>query len=174
MKTREAMTLRYSCKSYKAQQITDRELDIILQGANAAPIGMGKTESVKLTVIQNRELLDKVDAEGAKFFGNPKLHPLYGAPTLILLSGDAADVELAMCNVSCIIENMMVTAADIGLGSCYIRGNIKAIRNNPELCAELKVPSGFLACGAVTLGYPSEDPTPRELVTDKFPVEFVK
>lgn len=174
MKTREAIAKRCSCKAYKDGQITDKELDIILQGANAAPIGMSRYDSVSLSVVQNRELLAKIDAEGAKFFGDASLHPLYGAPTMIVVSGDARDVELAMCNASCIIENMLITASDIGLGSCYIRGNIKAIRKNAEICRELKVPEGFLPCGAVILGYAAEDAEERDLVTDKFPVEFVK
>lgn len=174
MRTKEAMERRYSCKAYKPEQITERELNILLQAANAAPVGMGKHENVKLTVIQNRELLDRIDAEGARFFGNPQLHPLYGAPTMILVSVNADDVEVGMCNASCVIENMCIAAADLGLGACYIRGNIKAVRDDREICEAMKVPAGFVPAGAVIAGYPAAEESPRQLVTDKFAVEYVK
>ncbi|MEE0742628.1 MAG: nitroreductase family protein [Emergencia sp.] len=174
LKTREAIARRCSCKRYKADQISEKELNIVLQGANAAPIGMGNYQSVRLTVVQDQTLLAEIDREGAKFFGDLNLHPLYGAPTLIVVSGDMEDIELAMCNVSCMIENMLIAATDIGLGSCYIRGNIKAIRNNRDICKQLKVPEGFLPCGAVILGYPAEMASERELVTDKFAVDYIR
>lgn len=174
MNTRDTFTRRISCKGYKPEQITERELNILLQAANASPVGMGRFESVKLTVIQNKALLDEIDAEGAAFFGDPALHPLYGAPTMILVSAKADDMELAMCNASCIIENMAIAAADIGLGACYIRGNIRAVRDQEKFRKAMKVPEDFIACGALITGYPEEEPEPRELAIDKFKVEYVK
>lgn len=174
LKTKEAVARRCSCRAYKPYQISEKELNIVLQGGNAAPVGMAKYDTLKFTVIQNQELLDKIDAEGSKFFGDPNVHPLYGAPTLILVSGKADDVELSMCNASCVVENMAITATDIGLGSCYIRGNIKAITYNRELCEAMKVPEGFIPCAGITLGYPSKEPEEREMTADKIQVEYVK
>lgn len=174
MKTKEAMAKRCSCRAYKPYQISEKELQIVLQGGNAAPVGMGKYETLKFTVIQNKELLDKIDAEGSKFFGDPDIHPLYGAPTLILVSGKADDIEVSMCNASCIVENMAITATDIGLGSCYIRGNIKAITYNKAICDEMKVPEGFVPCAGIILGYPVKEPELREMTAYKIQVEYVK
>lgn len=174
MKTKEAIANRRSCKAFRKEQITDRELNIILQGANAAPMGMGRYESVKLTVIQNEELLTHIDRKGAVFFGDASLHPLYGAPTMVVISGENKDVELAMCNASCIAENMLITASDLGLGACYIRGCLKAVREDEEICRLMKVPEGFLPCAGVILGYPKETPKAGELVTDKLATDFVR
>lgn len=177
MKTKDAISRRCSCRAFNPYQISNRELDIVLQGGNAAPIGMGKFDSLHLTVIQNQELLRKIDTEGASLMGKLDLHPLYGAPTLILVSG-VADTpyirDISMCNAACVIQNMMITAADIGLASCFIMGVIGGIRDNKEFCDEMKVPAGFLPCAAVALGYPSKEPEPKELVADKIPLEYVK
>ncbi|MGN0659248.1 MAG: nitroreductase family protein [Emergencia sp.] len=174
MKTREAIARRCSCRAYKPYQISEKELNIVLQAGNAAPVGMGKYETLKMTVIMDGELLEKIDAEGSKFFGDPSVHPLYGAPVFILVSAQGDDVELGMCNASCIIENMALAAADIGLGSCYIRGNVKAVTYNKALCEEMKVPEGFVPCGGIVLGYPLKEPETRELVTDRIATEYVK
>ncbi|MGF6375954.1 nitroreductase [Clostridiales Family XIII bacterium PM5-7] len=177
MKTREAMAKRCSCRAFRPYQISNKELEIIVKGGNAAPVAKGDYDLVKLTVIQNGELLRKLDMEGAKIAGNPDLHPLYGAPTLILVSGkdgDQGQIERSMANASCIIENMMILAADIGLGSCYIFGMIEPMRNDQKLCEELKVPEGFFPCAGVALGYPDKESEMREFVADRIAIEYVK
>ena len=170
MKTIETIAKRCSCRAYRPEQITPEELKQLLQAANAAPVGMAKYETLKISVVQSRELLAEIDQEGAKFFGDPSMHPLYGAPTLIVISGFAADSderEVSMCNASCLIENMHLAATELGLGSVYIRGCINAIRENRPLCEKLGVPEDFVLTGAIAVGYPCEEPETRELVTDK-------
>jgi len=177
MNTLEAIAKRTSCRAYKAEQIKDEDLTKILQAANAAPVGMGKYETLKITVIQSRELLDKIDEEGKKFFNNPAMqHPLYGAPTLIMISGAAnnGDITMSLCNASCLIENMTIEAADLGLGSCYIMGNTAAIRNNAEICKAMQVPEGFKPCAGIIVGYAAAEAEKRELVTDKIQTVYVK
>jgi len=177
MKTLEAIAKRSSCRAYNSEQLSNADLEAILQAGNAAPVGMGKYETLKLTVIQNKELIDEIDAAGSAFFKNVGVdmpHPLYGAPTFIMVSGDTSDVEITKCNASCIIENMIVEAADLGVGSCYIMGNIAAIKDNKEICAAAKVPENFAPVAGLILGYPAEEPQARELVTTKIPTEYVK
>jgi len=177
MRTLEAIAKRNSCRAYSTEQLSSADLEAILQAGNAAPVGMGKYETLKLTVIQDKSLIDKIDAAGSAFFKNVGVdmpHPLYGAPTFIVVSGDTSDVEITKCNASCVIENMIIEAADLNVGSCYIMGNIAAIQGNKEICAAAKVPEGFAPVAGLILGYPSEEPKARELVTNKIPMEFVK
>ena len=174
MELRETIAKRYSCRSYAPEQISEEDLNFILQAGNAAPVGMGKFETVKFTVIQNRELLDRIDTEGSKFFGDPQAHPLYGAPTLILVSVKADEAEVGMCNASCIIENMTLAATDLGLGSCYIRGNIVAIRDNEEICRQMKVPTGFMPAGALAVGHTEDEKIARKATMEKIAVEYVR
>ena len=52
-------------------------------------------------------------------------------------------------------------------------GIIAAISINKELCAELKVPEGFIPCSAIALGYSNEAPEERELTTGKLAMERI-
>lgn len=177
MKTLEAIAKRNSCRGFKADQISKAELEAIIQAGNAAPVGMGKYETLKLSVIQKKALINKIDAAGKEFFakvGVDAPHPLYGAPTFIIVSGDTSDMEMTKCNASCIIENMIIEATDLGIGSCYIMGNIAAIKDNKEICDAVNVPEGFKPCAGLVLGYPVEEPKARELVTSKIPMDMIK
>ena len=52
----ETIAKRCSCRAYRPEQITPEELKQLLQAANAAPVGMAKYETLKISVVQSREL----------------------------------------------------------------------------------------------------------------------
>ena len=55
METFKTMTCRKSVRSYKST-LSDANLQKILMAAQAAPIGMGKYDTMHMTVIRNTEL----------------------------------------------------------------------------------------------------------------------
>ena len=60
METFKTMTCRKSVRSYKST-LSDANLQKILMAAQAAPIGMGKYDTMHMTVIRNTELLQELD-----------------------------------------------------------------------------------------------------------------
>lgn len=44
-----------------------------------------------MTVIQNTDLLDRITKTAANAIGNPEANLLYGAPTLVIISGKPND-----------------------------------------------------------------------------------
>lgn len=177
METMEAIARRQSCRAYTGEQITEEELQTILEAANAAPAGMGRYDTERLTVIQNPELLARLDAAGAAFFGNPEGHPLYGAPTLILVSAAVQENKLspvAYSNAACIIENMAIAAADLGLGGVYIMGIIHAISMNKELSDELRIPQGFAPVSAFAVGKAAMPLEARELTVTRISTDYIR
>jgi len=57
----------------------------------------------QIAVIENPDVLQSIDESTAKMFGKPDMHPLYGAPTFIIVSvklGDARmrNTEYSNCN----------------------------------------------------------------------------
>ena len=64
MNAMETIAKRCSCRAYRPEQITPEELKQLLQAANAAPVGMAKYETLKISVVQSRELLAEIDQEG--------------------------------------------------------------------------------------------------------------
>lgn len=175
MNTLEAIAKRSSCRAYKEEQISGDQLEKILQAGNAAPVGMAKYNTIKMSVIQDKDLINKIDKEGMRFFARQGVemeHPLYNAPTFILFSG--SEGSMSLCNISCIIENMIIEATDLGLGSCYIMGNVAAVKGNGEIESAVGMPEGFELCAGLILGYPAEEPVSRELSADKIPTEYFR
>ena len=171
MNTLEAINARKSIRSYTGQPISDEQLDAILLAANAAPIGMGRYDAVHLTVITDGELLAGIEQAGAKLFGKPDLHPLYGAPTLVLVSttltGDAPADNVAYSNAACIVQNMSLAAVELGVGSVHIWGAIRGLVQDEALVAKLGLPEGFTPCCGIALGVTEETYAPREVPADR-------
>ena len=157
METLKTIAMRKSVRGYKPTQISEKELDTILQAAFAAPCGMGAYESLHITVVQNKEFMDKLTAHAANLFGKPELTPLFGAPTLIVVSSTEQVVaSVKSANVACLIENMTLAATDIGLGSLLLWGVFRALSESPELIKELSLPEGFVPQAGIAIGYASE------------------
>ncbi len=79
----EVLKNRRSIRKYKAEQITDEELNAVVEAGTFAPTG-GGTQGVQIVVVQSPEYVAKVDALNAKVIGKD-MHPYYGAPTVILV-----------------------------------------------------------------------------------------
>ena len=175
MEVMDAMSRRRSCRAYLPQQILNEKRDEILKAANAAPVGMGEYQNVRLSVIQSAALLEKLDRCGAAFLGDPSLRPTYGAPTVILVSVSRdSKQDAAYCNAACIVENMHLAATDLGLGSVYLLGCIRALQQDAALQRELKIPEAFFPASALAVGYCAETGHMRALTTDKIKTDYLR
>lgn len=155
----EAILKRKSVRSYKKEQITDKELETILEAGKSGPGG----GAYHMSVIQKPELLKKINdttkiamLNGGGFMKEraslPGYEPVYGAPTLILLS--ASDPN-GIANTSCSAENMLIAATALGLGSCYLMSVRGAFNGDggSGLLKECGIPEGNTICCAVIAGY---------------------
>lgn len=162
MEFKDVLNTRKSIRSYTGEPISKEQLDNILTAAYEAPIGMGKYDSIHLTVVTNKNLLSEIDQNAANFIGNPSAHPLYGAPTLIVVSSkDQGNV--ASANVGIIIQNMSLAAVDEGVGHCDIYGATVALTQNKELLSKLNLPEGYMPLGSIALGLSDEKYGKREI-----------
>ena len=62
MNTLEAIYSRRTIRKFNGESITKTELDEILKSAYASPIGRAMYDTLSLTVISNKELLEKWEA----------------------------------------------------------------------------------------------------------------
>ena len=174
----KAIAMRKSTRSYKGEQISEEALNTIIKAGCAAPVGMGDYNSVNITVIQNPNLLDRISKTAAKAIGNPKANMLYGAPTLVIVSGKPTEHfpnnELAIANASCIIENMALAATDAGIGSVYLFSPLFAFNSDKELLKELNLPEGFAPAAGIALGYPTEPFTEGKELKQTIRVNTIK
>ena len=121
---------RKSVRKYKKDQLTHEEVEKIVNAGMEAPSGHN-SQPVYYTVIQNRALLDKIDeiTKGEmeksevdwiqKFGAHPRYKVLHNAPTVIFVS--TKDVCYSPVeDASAAIENMLLAATSMGIGSVWI------------------------------------------------------
>lgn len=82
------------------------------------------------------------------------------APANIVVLGHRGSWDL-LYDVSCAIENMMLMATAMGLGSCWVAAASTDIRDEKKLAAMFQVPRDYKIVAVVSLGYPERVPRPR-------------
>lgn len=165
---RNVIARRQSVRTYQEKQITEEQVQALLEAANAAPVCMGQFDHVHLTVVQSPEVLSKINAKFAAAVGDEKAYPTYGAPTVIYVSNMASDEEIIIgANAGCIIENMLLAATEMGLASVYLFGVSQVLFNDAEVAEMLNLPEGFRTVSAIAVGYPSEALAERPLTCGK-------
>ena len=167
---------RKSVRTYTGKNITQEELDIILKSIDASPVGMKQYESLCVTVISNKELLDKIEAVASSMFAKANMHPLYGAPMLILISSKKLmpGMENVMySNAAIMSHNIALAATALNIGSCYIWGATAAISKNEEILKELNLEEGFVPCCAICLGKTNEVYEEKE-IPNRIAKTFIK
>jgi len=169
MDLNQALRLRCSTRSFLPEQITAGQLGQILDAAQLAPIAGGNYSMSHITVIQDQELLDEIRRACMMHRKDGSaVDPLYGAPTLIMLSasGPSAD-HIEYCNVACAIENMALAATGLGLGSVYLWGYLKKLRKCPDVLKKLEIPEGYTPLSSIGVGYakhPAIERKPEEKI----------
>lgn len=156
MELKSVLRMRQSCREYKEGPVPAKVLSEILDAAQMSPVGMGRFDMMHMKVITDKKVLEHLGHNAAAFM-NRKDDPIYGAPVVILVSASMPEphmVPMVYMNAGCMIENMMLAATDVGLGSCYLLGAIAALNTNPELVAALKLPEEKKPLAAVAIGYP--------------------
>lgn len=155
METLQAIAKRKSTRSFNPEkQIAKAHLDTIVAAGCAAPIGAGDYASLHLTVITDPDALAAI-VQAAQQAMHMDTNPLYGATALVVVSASAQqkapNIEIA--NTACIIENMLLAAADLGIDSVYIWGTIAATAADTALWKRMGVPDGFHPVSSAALGY---------------------
>lgn len=157
MELLEIMSERYSCRSFNDKKIPREDLELILKGGYLAPVGKGEYNQLLITVIENKDLLNEIDKVGSTFFGGKIKHPTYSANTVLLISAKKSENQLVQyCNASCIIENMLLMATNLGIQSVYLLGVIEAIKKDSEVCEKLGLEEDYFPVAAMALGYASK------------------
>lgn len=161
MNTLDAIFSRKSTRAYKSEQISEEALETIIKAGCAAPIGMGRYDTLHITVVQNEEILTKIykEAEESMFkLVGIRKNMDYGAKTMIVVSSMPAYREgMDAANVGIVIENMVIAATDLGIDSVILGGPMPAIEESGELKQLLGIPDGFTPILGVALGYAVED-----------------
>jgi len=170
----ETLRKRHSTRQFGEGQIPNGSLEQILLAGSMAPIGQRLYNTLHLTVIQNKELLDEISSITAISRGTPEANPLFDAPTLIVISSnDDRGASIEYANAACIIENMTLAATALGLGSIYLWGVISATNKTPETLKKLNLPEGYKALSSLAVGYLGQETVPLKELEHKFTMDYI-
>ena len=166
---------RKSVRTYTGENIGEDQLNVILKAIDASPVGMKQYENLHVTIITNKELLNKIETVTNKLFKREDYHPLYGAPMLILISSKKLEnMENVMySNAAIMSHNIALAATSLNIGSCYIWGATTALSKDEEILKELNLPNNFVPCCAVCLGKTNEMYLDKE-IPERYSKSFIK
>ena len=130
---------RRSIRTYLAKQIEDEKLDLVLEAGTYAPTGRGAQSP----------------AMNARVMGTDS-DPYYGAPTVVLVFADASR-NTCVEDGSCVLENMMLAAHALGLGSCWVHRERQMfeMEQGRVLMKQWGLSEHLIGVGAIALGYPA-------------------
>lgn len=163
METINAILNRYSCRAYKDTPVDEQTIKDIVAAGSLAAIGRGQFKNVFITVIRDKTLLEELDKAGQQVRNNPAYHCFYNAPVLVSVAVKGDD-NLGKENAACVVENMMIAAAGMGVDSIYLHSPCAFLDNDPVLFGKLGAPEGFIPGAFAAFGYAAgEKPQEREL-----------
>lgn len=118
MEFTEVIKSRYSCKKYDGKQISEQQLEAILQAGRVAPTAKNLQEQ-HIYVVQSAEGLAKIDK------GTPCR---YGAPTVLVVAWDKNNVytypdgkrQSGIEDAAIVATHMMLAAKNEGVDSCWL------------------------------------------------------
>lgn len=160
----KVLATRLTTRDYKRNEVSDENIESLIQAAKLAPLAMGDFSTTHLTVIKNQEILETI-RQGVLLTGKSgeKMDPFYGASLLMIVSTtDLSEDHIEYANAACIIENILLEATFLGLGSTYIWGCLRKLRKNRELLDLLSLPEGSEILSAAAVGHPTEPLKVRE------------
>ena len=168
----EVIKNRRSVRAYKDEQIDDEAIEKILEAAVMAPTARGEAPW-HFTVVQNKEVLQEINDSVRSILSNSGdelleaiaesgVNVMHNAPTVVFVSAKS-DATNMQADCSAAIENMLLAAEGLDIGSCWL-GLVAIYFSVEENLKKLHIPDGYTPLYGVALGYKVEpnEPNPRK------------
>lgn len=186
MEALEAILTRRSTRKYQPELPDQLLIEKVIEAGRYAPSG-GNSQTTHFIIITKPDILDEIawivqtafakmqiqpntyqslqNSINASKRGNYIFH--YNTPVLIV-TANKKGYGNAMADSACALENMMIAANALDLGSCWIN-QLKWLNENPVITEYLRgigLEEGERVYGALALGYakdglPNRSPLPR-------------
>jgi nitroreductase len=167
--TLKVINHRRSVRTFKREQITESELQALLEAAIHAPSAINQ-QRWHFTVVQDKALLDlmvdivkeNIEKLGIEFLmkraSAPGYHTFHNAPTAIMISADEKATGFQIdCGAAA--ENILIAAESMNLGACIMTQPMLLFMSEKgnELRARLGIPDGYNHVCTVVVGYKTGD-----------------
>ena len=188
----DALTLiktRHSTRKFSDKPVEKEKLEQVIEAGRFAPSG-GNNQTTHFIVIQDKSVLSELVRITREEFAKMNLKPdtyaslatsiklskkgtyvfHYNAPVLIL-TANRIGYDNNMADCSCAVENMMLMANALDLGSVWIN-QLRWLNEEPEIVSylqELGMKEYERVYGALSIGYPATETglPPRHLMPQK-------
>ncbi len=158
----ELAATRYSVRSFANTPIPAETLNAILEAGRLAPTAMNR-QPQRIYLIQSPEAMQKLTA----------VRKVYNAPVALLICADTevacdrpvADHNLGEMDASIVATHMMLAAASLGVGSCWM-----CAFDPTAISAAFDLPPHMVPCLVLPLGYPDENGIPSPRHADRYPL----
>jgi len=165
----EIIKKRVSTRKYKDKPLTKKVVSDILEAARYSPTARNMQE-LEYKVITSRAMVTKLSEgidqvirkEGFPLKGPPGGRPsvFYNAPLLIIITAPK-DNHFGATDAALAVQNIMLYATSIDLGSCFI-GMAKLLERDEKLLKLINISDERNIAAAVICGYPDEKPALKE------------
>ncbi len=160
----DMLLTRRSVRAYKPDPVPEALLEEVLRAGTYAPTGGGRQSPV-LVAVTDKAARDEISRLNAAVMGKDT-DPYYGAPVLVLALADPASSTWVE-DASCALENMMLAAHALGLGSVWIHREREIFDSEAgkALLRAWGLPETLRGVGSIALGYasgPAPAPAPRK------------
>ena len=153
------MIERRSVRGYKPDLIPKEDLDLILEAGTYAATGMGMQSPV-IVAVTDKATRDQLSKMNADVMGTDT-DPFYGAPVVLVVLADK-NRPTHIYDGSLVMGNLMLAAASLGLGSCWINRAKEEFESDEgkALLRQWGIEGDWVGIGHCILGYPAADPKP--------------
>lgn len=160
----DMLLTRRSVRAYKPDPVPTALLEEVLRAGTYAPTGGGRQSPV-LVAVTDKAARDEISRLNAAVMGKDT-DPYYGAPVLVLALADPASSTWVE-DASCALENMMLAAHALGLGSVWVHREREIFDSEAgkALLRTWGLPETLRGVGSIALGYasgPAPAPAPRK------------
>jgi nitroreductase len=160
---------RRSIRKYQDRPLPDDVVNDLLEAAKHAPSARN-LQPLEYKVITSKSLMARLSeglitvmqSLGMPLKGPPDMKPDFfrGAPLLIIVTAPK-DSMFGATEAGLAVQNIMLYATSINLGTCFI-GMAREIMRDKNLLEMLHIPDNMNIVAAVICGYPDESPEPKE------------
>lgn len=160
------MIEKRSCKNFKSDPVPEDMINDIIQAGLYAPTGMGQQSPI-VVAITEKKTRDALAKLNASIIGMPEdADPFYGAPCVLIVLAKKS-IGTYVYDGSIMMENMLLAADSLGLGSCWIhRAKEEFEKEDMKMfLKKLGVQEEYEGIGHCVVGYkkaPLKEAAPRK------------
>jgi nitroreductase len=146
METFDTISKRASVRNYKPEPIPKADLERLVDAGRRAPTAR-KVEPWEFIVVTDKATLSKLGG-----IANTGAFIKDAAACVIIFCSDTKYYLEDGCAAT---ENILIAAADLGLGACWVAGDKKPYAG--EVAKLLGAPHGLKLISLISVGRPAED-----------------